>query len=109
MRGVTGHDKHHSMDVLSLFAIVSATCRGACAARVRAIFLHAHPLEGTDSRMGVGPAGGGAAPVFSYFLRKAQGRRLTAGPDFLRKAKGITTDGTFLIEDSPCMHVWLCA
>jgi hypothetical protein len=50
MRGVTGHDKHHSMDVLSLFAIVSATCRGACAARVRAIFLHAHPLEGTDSR-----------------------------------------------------------
>jgi len=31
MRGVTGHDKHHSMDVLSLFAISSATCR-----RVRA-------------------------------------------------------------------------
>ena len=102
MRGVTGHDKHHSMDVLSLFAIVSATCRGACA-RFFCTRILSRGLTHGVSRMGVGPAGGGAAPVFSYFLRKAQGRRPTAGPDFLRKAKGITTDGTFLIEDSPCI------
>ena len=103
MRGVTGDDKHHSMEVPSLLhRALPSVCRART--RARAIFLWRAraPLKGTDSSMGrVGPVAA-RHPSFLIFKEKRKAGGSLPALIFLRKAKGITTDGTFLIEDPPC-------